>query len=920
VLLVFVRFQPGTLIIRSWVLSVLLLSVGFFVSGIGPTLPVWATVIGTNIALLSSGPIIYSGFSAFFKRRQSMPNLWGWIIVALTVPAFCYWGLIEPNGIYRSMVFSLAAAAINFPTALLFGRNAVQRRCDIPTRVMAALFSVLTAWMTVRFTVLLLSAPPPPELRGANPTSWITVFGYIILMSLMTVCVMWMEANRLKERSVEITQNAGRLSVFVDYFRNKLLLLWSAVTVLIVSVVSMLGIGYLNIRYSEKERMIRTAELANDAFVEHTIQITGQVETSLNAVRNFYKRTNSLPETETFIKNLGFDRSVIDNIYLIAADGRIVIAHDPKAIGRSVSDRDYFTFHRSNSIDRMFIASVEPGRVTGKHHFRITHRISNPDSSFGGIVLVAVNPEAFTHYYGRLMTGTQNIASLLSTDDRKLRARIPDPSPDRWSQPVDSPIWEMLQKRPSGLYENTSKVDSIRRIYVFKKIGELPLVMVTGFSNHELRHGIRERMSWLVITSVTILLFTLLLALLLSNEARRREEHARSETALRKNDLRLREAQAVAKIGDWDFDPETGMLGYSDQMYELLGLAPGSGSLHISEVMPFFHPDDAPEVEQYFRRALEEGTGWQHDGRVILSDGRIVWHRVTGKTLVDTQGKVVKVYGTTQDITRDKVMESELKILNETLQKRVEEETNRRMSNERLLLQRSRQADMGEMIGAIAHQWRQPLSTVSVIFQNLLAARRMNRLDEAYLEKAATDATAMITHMSKTIDSFRNFFKPEKNKENFKVLKKIEEALGFIDGQFKSLGITVTMAEDIDANSIINGFPNEFSQVILNLLANARDAILDKRSANGDETSRVAISSLVKGGCLVIEITDSGCGIPPEAASRVFEPYFTTKEESQGTGVGLYMSRQIIEESMGGTLTFTSRPGETVFRIELPIA
>lgn len=140
-LLLFARFQPGTLVIRSWALAILVLALGFFVSGIGPALPIWATVIGTNIALLSSGTILYSGFSAFFKERSATLDRWGWAMVALTIPAFWYWGLIEPNGTCRSMVFSLAAVAINCRTALLLGRHAVQRAGGIPTRAMAVLFT-----------------------------------------------------------------------------------------------------------------------------------------------------------------------------------------------------------------------------------------------------------------------------------------------------------------------------------------------------------------------------------------------------------------------------------------------------------------------------------------------------------------------------------------------------------------------------------------------------------------------------------------------------------------------------------------------------------------------------------------------------------------------------------------------------------
>ena len=123
-------------------------------------------------------------------------------------------------------------------------------------------------------------------------------------------------------------RNSRNLSGFVEYFRNKPLL-WTAITVLIFGVVSIIGIGYVNIREVEKRRMTRTTELINDAFAEHSLQITGQVDTILRSVRRFYLRTNSTTETESFISSLGFDHSNIDNIYLIASDGRIVISHDP---------------------------------------------------------------------------------------------------------------------------------------------------------------------------------------------------------------------------------------------------------------------------------------------------------------------------------------------------------------------------------------------------------------------------------------------------------------------------------------------------------------------------------------------------------------------------------------------------------------
>ncbi|NJD37588.1 MAG: GHKL domain-containing protein [Geobacter sp.] len=920
VLLIFVRFRPGARLARGWASTILLLSTALFISGFGPALPAWTTVIGTNILLLSVGPILYSAFLAHCSGRPSSPDWLGWTLVVLAAPAFWYWGIVEPNGIFRSMVFSLAASANNFRTAVLLWRATEKKSAITAIRGMSTLFAALALWMAIRFMVLLGTEPPPPDLQGVNPTTWKTVFGYILFVSAMTINVMWLETGHLKNFTKTEPLQTGRLSGFVDYFSNKLLLIWSALIVLIIGVASAFSIGYISTRDTEKSRQFQNARVLNEAFVEHTAQTINQADTILHAVRGFYQKTASLPATESFIRELGFNRNIIDNIYLIASDGRIVISHNPEALGRSVADRDYFHALKNSADDRLFIASVEPGRVTGQLHFRITRRLTNPDGSFAGLVLATINPEAFVRYYRDLMPDRQNVASLLGIADRKLRARSPVPPVDQWNKPVDSPIWDMLKKSPAGQYENISQVDNIRRWFVYQQVGKLPLVMVTGFSDDNLQQGVRKRLVLLVGTTLTVLLFTLMLALLLTVEAKRREEHQQATALLEQSGQRLLEAQAIGRIGDWELDLLTGAVNYSDQLLDLAELSHEKAPKSFADMRPLYHPDDLPEIERCLREWVEHGSGGQLDVRIKLPDGRFKWFRYIGKTLRDNQGNVTKMFGTTQDIDKDKRMELELKSLNENLQQRVEEEMSRRIASEGLMTHHAKMAAMGEMIGAIAHQWRQPLSTVSVIFQNLLAARRLNRLDEAYLEKAANDATALISHMSSTIDSFRNFFRPEKTREQFHALDKIHDAAGFIRSQLRSNNITLLLPEQCGSDCTINGFPNEFVQVMLNLLANARDAILDKRRADLDNDDSITITVQPEDSTIIIEVTDTGCGIPEHAAPRIFEPYFTTKEEGQGTGIGLYMSRQIIEESMGGKLTFTSRPGSTTFRIELPNA
>lgn len=502
----------------------LVLSTGFLISGIGNFLPRWATVIGTNVMLLSSGAMLYSGFFAYCNETAPKTDRFGWLLVVLTVPAFWYWGLIDPNGCYRSMAFSFAVVCINCRTALLLIRFARKHYKCAPAYGMALLFSVLTVWMAIRFVILSLSEPVLAPVKGANPTGWMTVFGYIILTSLLSVCVMWLEVSRIRKRQSGDDYPQKTTFNFMEYCRNKLLLLWSAVTVLIVAIVSMLGISYVNVRASEKSRLIHAAELANKAYTDHATQVINQIETSLNAVRNFYQFSRSLDETRIFIYRLGFDRTVIHNIYLIGVDGKIAISHEPAALGRSIIDRDYFAHHRDSAENMMYISSVASGRVTGKLHFRCSYRINNRDGSFGGIILATVIPEGFSRYYRDLMVGAQGSVAMLGIHDRMLRARVPEPAAERWGQAVESPIWEMLKQSASGSYENNSSVDNIQRMFVYRKIANLPLVMVTGFSSQDLSQAVRERMNWLVFSSLFILSSTLLLAVLLTIEAKRREE------------------------------------------------------------------------------------------------------------------------------------------------------------------------------------------------------------------------------------------------------------------------------------------------------------------------------------------------------------------------------------------------------------
>lgn len=228
---------------------------------------------------------------------------------------------------------------------------------------------------------------------------------------------------------------------------------------------------------------------------------------------------------------------------------------------------------------------------------------------------------------------------------------------------------------------------------------------------------------------------------------------------------------------------------------------------------------------------------------------------------------------------------------------------------------------MGEMICAIAHQWRQPLATLGMIIQRTHAVGGMQGLTAEYLDEFKTNAMRQIKYMSDTIEEFRGFYRPEKQKVPFSPLNCINDAAKLFEPQFNGSIIAV----DVDCRGCeeqqVEGFPNEFKQVILNLLGNARDAILKSRADSGEpKQGRISVLITVREDAVInIDISDNGCGIAPDVAPRILDPYFTTKQDSGGSGLGLYMSRMIVEKSLGGVLRLVQGQEGATFRIELPL-
>lgn len=277
-----------------------------------------------------------------------------------------------------------------------------------------------------------------------------------------------------------------------------------------------------------------------------------------------------------------------------------------------------------------------------------------------------------------------------------------------------------------------------------------------------------------------------------------------------------------------------------------------------------------------------------------------------------------------------RVTEAELRRAKEELETRVQErtreltqaleelkaETEKRLravdelrEKELLLIQQSRMAAMGEMIGFIARQWRQPLNLLGLIVQEMSLGYGGTMQEQ--IDESTQRAMQLIASMSRTIEDFMNFFKPEKQKVIFSLNEVLAKTIQLVEASFRQnkLAIEVSAQDEVRTE----GYPNEYSQVVLNILLNARDAALDRAVPE----PRIRISIFEENRRSVMTIADNAGGIPEEIIDRVFESYFTTKGSDKGTGIGLHMAKLIIETNMNGRLSLRNTGTGAEFRIEV---
>lgn len=319
------------------------------------------------------------------------------------------------------------------------------------------------------------------------------------------------------------------------------------------------------------------------------------------------------------------------------------------------------------------------------------------------------------------------------------------------------------------------------------------------------------------------------------------------------------------------------------------------------------------------------------------ADGTIFYAYVESCVIDNNQSDIIPcIRSIIMDVTDKKLMEQELIQLNSNLEKQVAKEMATVRRQETIIYEQKKLADMGQMINAIAHQWRQPLNALSLYAQIIVDRIQNHELTPEFVNRFSDTHRQLITHLSETIDDFRNFFHPDKEKIQFDGILVIVGLLRLLQIQFNAHQIDIDVhcscnnkTKECD-NLLTNpeckfkktklfGYPGEFKQVIINLLYNAADAIRENMESGRIKRGLIHVDVEGLTDSIWMTIADNGGGIPDDTMSHIYEPYFSTKEEGKGTGLGLYMTKLIVEEHMQGKLSAENRGDGAAFKIELAV-
>jgi PAS domain S-box-containing protein len=305
------------------------------------------------------------------------------------------------------------------------------------------------------------------------------------------------------------------------------------------------------------------------------------------------------------------------------------------------------------------------------------------------------------------------------------------------------------------------------------------------------------------------------------------------------------------------------------------------------------------QLHEYYPKTKEEEVIISQWASLPIPNGNSI---AIGYDVTTQSVDIVKERTLQLNETKQKLAE-----LNTSLEKRVQVEVDKNKEQQKMMMLQCRHAQMGETLSMIAHQWRQPLNNLSLVIQDAVFQYKSGKFNDETMQVLNEESFSQIQQMSRTITDFKNFFKPDKVLREIDVLDAISQALTIVQPTLESEAIVLesNLAKDVT----IMGYASEFEQAIVNILLNAKDALVD----NNIDNKSISILLESNEESVTLSIKDNAGGIPADIMDNIFDPYFSTKHQKQGTGLGLYISKIIIEDHMQGKLTTLNSKDGAVF-------
>ena len=367
----------------------------------------------------------------------------------------------------------------------------------------------------------------------------------------------------------------------------------------------------------------------------------------------------------------------------------------------------------------------------------------------------------------------------------------------------------------------------------------------------------------------------------------------------------LEKAQSIAKIGSWVYDLKNNKLRWSQETYKMFEVNIQDDKNLYEKFIHRVHPEDREKLEKVYSQSLKNQEGYSLEHRLLMDDGSIKYVIEKCESSFEEDGTPIVSHGSVQDITEDTLIQQELK------------------EKDAYMFQQSRLALMGEMLSMIAHQWRQPLAAISAHNISVRTALELNKYDFKdnnqredflnFLKVKISKVALHLQHLSYTVTNFSNFYKPDKKFKLTKVDNVILKAYELLVDSLDAFKIKTEFK--LESNCEIMMHENEFTQVIINIINNAKDQLVLKNIEN----PMIKINSYVQRGKLYINISDNAAGIDEEKSDKIFDPYYSTKLEKNGTGLGLYMSKVIIKDYHAGDIYAKNSDNGAIFTIRIKL-